>query len=161
MRLEPLENRRIEMQARSTVARSILGQEMLGKQSDVSRSLPERGNPDGDGVDSKEKIFSKRAGLGPGLQVFVGRRNQAEVDRNRASTAHAFDLSGLDRAQKLGLHGGRERADLVEEQSAAVGELEPAWARRDRAGERAFLMSKKLGLGECLRQRRNVDSHEW
>jgi hypothetical protein len=46
---------------------------------------------------------------------------------------HPFEGSRfLQHAQQLGLEGGRDVADLVEEEGAAVGQLEAALARRRR-----------------------------
>jgi hypothetical protein len=44
------------------------------------------------------------------------------------------------------LHRRRHLADLVEEQRAAVGELEAALAARCAAGERALLVAEQLAL---------------
>ena len=46
--------------------------------------------------------------------------------------------------------------DLVEEQAAAVGELEAAGAAPDRAGERAGLVAEQLALEQGLRDRGGV-----
>ena len=54
----------------------------------------------------------------------------------------------------------RQLADLVEEQRAAVGQLEAALALRDGAGERALLVTEQLALEQRLGQRRAVDRHE-
>ena len=47
--------------------------------------------------------------------------------------AHALELPLLQHAQQLHLHVRRQVADLVEEDRAAVGELETAFAGRDSA----------------------------
>ena len=56
----------------------------------------------------------------------MGRRHQAHVDRDRLLAADAHDLALLQRAQQLDLQRGVHVADLVEEQRAAVGQLELA-----------------------------------
>ena len=62
---------------------------------------------------------------------------------------------------KLRLPGERQVADLVEEQRAAVGELEAAFARAiRRAGVRAGFGAEKLGLDQLGRQRAAVDGDE-
>ena len=66
----------------------------------------------------------------------------------------------LQHAQELGLHVDAELADLVEEQRAAVRRLEPAGARRDGAGERAFLVAEQLALDQGGGNGRAVDAHE-
>src|SRR4029079_17201667 len=53
-----------------------------------------------------------------------------------------------------------DRADLVEEERAAVGELEPAALAVGRAGERALLVAEQLALEQLLAERGAVDRHE-
>ena len=61
-------------------------------------------------------------------QVAVGRRDDAHVDLLRALRAERLELALLEHAQQLGLERRAHRADLVEEDRAAVGEREPAAA---------------------------------
>ena len=58
------------------------------------------------------------------LEVAVGRRDEANVDADRLDAADALELALLQRAQELHLHLDGDLADLVEEERAAVGELE-------------------------------------
>ena len=51
----------------------------------------------------------------------------------------------------------RQLADLVEQERAAVGDLELAGAVGDRAGEGAAHVAEQLALRRGLRQRRAVD----
>ena len=67
------------------------------------------------------------------LEVAVGGRDQAEVDLDQLAAADAHDLPLLEHAQELDLQLGVELADLVEEERAAVRQLELAdLARRSR-----------------------------
>src|SRR4029078_3005184 len=86
--------------------------------------------------------------------------DQADVDLDGLEAADALELALLDRAQELDLHLDRDLADLVEEQRAAVGELEPAGLARRRAGERALLVAEQLGLHQRLGDRRAVHLDE-
>src|SRR5438552_2547809 len=54
----------------------------------------------------------------------------------------------------------RDLADLVEEERAARGLREAPVAPRDRARERALLVTEELALEDRLRNRRAVDRHE-
>ena len=69
-------------------------------------------------------------------------------------------LAVLQDAQKLGLHRQRHLADLVEEERAAVGDVEEARARRRRPGERAAHVAEERGLEERLGHARAVLAHE-
>ena len=53
-----------------------------------------------------------------------------------------------------------ELADLVEEQRAAVGQLEPAALRSPAPGERALLVTEQLALEQGLAERGAVDGDE-
>ena len=64
--------------------------------------------------------------------------------------ADALEALLLQHAQQLGLRGGRHVADLVEEQRAAVGLLEPADAAAIGAGEGALLVAEQLALQQRL-----------
>src|SRR5690606_1006727 len=74
--------------------------------------------------------------------------------------ADAHELALLEHAQQLRLRSARHLADLVEEERAAVGELEEAFALADRAGERALLVAEQLGLEQRLRHRGDVGGDE-
>jgi hypothetical protein len=59
-------------------------------------------------------------------------------------------------AEQLDLRGRADLADLVEEQRAAVGLLEPPVAPARRAGERTALVTEQLALEQRLGERRAV-----
>ena len=71
-----------------------------------------------------------------------------------------LELTLLQDAQQLGLHFRRDVADLVQEQRAAVRELETAGAACRRARERALLVSEQLALEQARRQRRGAHPDE-
>ena len=70
------------------------------------------------------------------------------------------ERAGLQRAQQLHLAVGLHLADLVEEERAAVGQLDEPGLGGDRAGEGALLVTEQLGLEHLARQRAAVDRHE-
>ena len=74
--------------------------------------------------------------------------------------AHALENAFLQHAQQLHLHRQAHVADLVEEQRAALGQLEPALARRDGAGEGALLVAKQLAFQQVRRYRAAVHRDE-
>ncbi len=95
------------------------------------------------------------------LQVAMGRRDDPNVDRDRISAADGPHLVFLQHAQQFHLQTHRHVADLVEEQSAALGRLEQTLVLARRPRERTFLVTEQFGLEEILRHRRTVDGHEW
>jgi hypothetical protein len=62
--------------------------------------------------------------------------------------------------QQLGLQRRMQLADLVQEDGAAVGELEAAGLALVRAREGAALVAEELGFQQITRHRRAVDLHE-
>ena len=83
------------------------------------------------------------------LEVPVGRRDDAHVDPLRARAADALELLLLEDAQQLRLQLERDVADLVEEERAAVRQLEAPDPLRDGAGERAALVAEELALEQA------------
>ena len=67
----------------------------------------------------------------------------------------------LQHPQQLDLHRQRHVVDVVEEDRAAVGELEAAGPILDRAGERAALVAEQLRLDQRFRKQRAADGDEW
>ena len=61
-----------------------------------------------------------------GGQVAIGGGDHARIDANGLRAAHALELLLLQHAQQLHLRLERQLADFVEEDRAAVGELEAA-----------------------------------
>ena len=90
----------------------------------------------------------------------MGGGNQPERRAHRPRAAHPLHFAFLDGAQQLGLEVGLEVADFVEEQSAAVGQLELADALLNGAGERAFLVAEQRAFHQLARDRREVDRHK-
>ena len=76
------------------------------------------------------------------------------------SRADAPDLALLQGPQQLRLHGGRDFADLVEEDRAVAGDFEQARLVANRTGEGASHVAEQLGFEQRLGQRRAVDAHE-
>ena len=80
--------------------------------------------------------------------------------RTSSRTAHAVEAALLQHAQQVHLQLGRDVADLVEENRAAVGHLELAALLLAGAGEGAFFVAEQLAFEQRLGQRRAGDRHE-
>ena len=90
----------------------------------------------------------------------MGGADDPGVDRDRLAAADPLDHPLLQEAQQLDLQRQRDVADLVEEQRAAMGELDLALGGLDRAGEGALLVAEQLGLEQVLGDRGAVDRDE-
>ena len=102
---------------------------VLGERTDVVRAVAERRDHDGKHGKAVVKVLAERLRLDHRRQVAVRGGDDADVDAHRPLAADPDDLAVLDDAQQPDLRGKRELADLVEEQRAAVGLLEPPLRR--------------------------------
>jgi hypothetical protein len=90
----------------------------------------------------------------------VGAGEHPDVDADRALFADGTDLAFLQDAEELGLQGGVQLADLIEEQRAQVGLAEEPGPGALRPGEGALAVAEELGLGEIGRERGAVEAYE-
>ena len=74
--------------------------------------------------------------------------------------ADAVEFMRLQNVKELGLDLGRNLADLIEEDGAAVGELEAADALGDGAGEGSLFVAEELAFHEARREGAAVDLDE-
>jgi hypothetical protein len=131
-----------------------------GEQRDVAVAPPQRRELDAADRQAIEQVVAKLLLLDLLVEIATGRRDDPHIDPHRAARADPPDLGALERAQQLGLQRHVELADLVDQQRAAVRELEHALAQRYRAGERAALVTEQVGLHELRRSRRAIEHHE-
>ena len=93
-------------------------------------------------------------------RVDVGGGDDPHVDVLLGAAAEAPERALLQHAQQLDLRRRHHLGDLVEEQRAAVRELEAAQPPLDGAGERALLVAEELALEQRFRDGRAVDRDE-
>src|SRR2546428_5160426 len=96
-----------------------------GMSSDRSRS----GEPDRKHVDAVIEVLAKATVPDRGFEIGVGRRDDPHVHLAIGRRPDAADLALLEHPQEPDLHRGAHLADLVEEDRAPVGLLDPH--RRD------------------------------
>src|SRR5262249_27764512 len=94
------------------------------------------------------------------LEVRVGRGNDAHVDPDSPTSADALDLALLENAQKLCLELRLERAHLVQEETAALGQLELSQTALIGARERPTLVPEQLRLDQGLGETGETDRDE-
>ena len=133
---------------------------MLCQEGNILHALPERRQMDIDDVQTVKKVFPEGAPLARGLQVAVGRGNEPQVHLELAHAADPHDLAFLQHPQDLGLEQGRNVADLVEEDRAAVGLLQQPLFLILRAGEGALLEAEQLRFEQRVGDGAAVDRHE-
>ncbi len=101
----------------------------MREERNIFLALAQRRQMNLDRVQAEQQIFAEASAGDFGLHVGVGRGKNARIHATRGRRADAFELAGFERAQKLGLEIHRHVGDFVEEQRAAIGQLETA--RRD------------------------------
>ena len=117
-----------------------------------SRRVAERRELDADDLEPVVRSWRNVPGGDRLGQVAVGRRDQPDVHLDRLVGPDPDDLARLQHAEQLDLGRERDVADLVEEQRAAVGVLEPALALAVGAGEGPLDVAEQLALEDVLAQ---------
>src|SRR6185503_20816047 len=128
----------------------------LAEPAHVFRTIAERRHLNRRDREAIIEIEPKLAGFGGREQIAVRRGDDAQIHPARLAPAHGPDLARLEGAKEHRLERRRRFADLVEEERAAVGELEEAATRAVRAGERALHVPEELARHELGRKRREV-----
>ena len=134
--------------------------EVSDQVGNVAEPLAQRRHLDRKHVQPEVEVFAERARRHRILEPAVGGRERPDVDMLAPLGADALDLAALEHPQQLGLGLELQVADLVEEQRAAVGQLEAPDAPIGGAGERAALVAEHLALDQVARNRGAVDRDE-
>src|SRR5690606_37210249 len=159
----PLEQRRLLLRQRERRVTELLAcplEEMARELHDVVAALAERRNVDREYAQAIVEVLAEASRGDLLLEIAVRRRDDPDVDRVRAVVADALELALLEHAQELALQLDRDLADLVEEDRAAVGQLEAADAVAVRAGARALHVPEKLAFEQLAGNRRAVHLHQ-
>ena len=101
---------------------------MAGELRNVLAPLAQRWHGDREDVQPVVEVLAEAALADLVLELAVGRGDQPHVHLDRPVAADALELALLEHPQELRLQVQRQLADLVEEERAAVGELEAALA---------------------------------
>src|SRR5581483_3745659 len=151
----PRRRREDELPARAEALEEVRREEI-----DVAAPLAKRRQGERDDRQAIVEVLAELPAVDQLAEQAVRRRHHADVDGHGRRAAHAVDLVLLEDAEQLRLEPELHLADLVEEDRAAVRELELADLPADRARERAALVAEELALEEVARQRGAVDGDE-
>ncbi len=125
------------------------GEEIAEQNPDVLLTFAKRRDLDVHSIQPEKEVLPKYATGDQVFQVGVRRGDHAHVDRTDIVAAHAAKLALLENPKQSRLGGGRQLADLVQEDCSLVGGREETVSRRDRAGERAPLVPEELTLDQA------------
>src|SRR5271157_5451099 len=120
--------------------------EVLRQRPDLARSVAQRRDADLDHIEAIVKVLAEALLPDRLFEALVGGRDDARIDLQSLRAADSLEGLVLQKAQQLGLKFGREVADLVEKNRAALRSLEPAGFVLDRASERAADVAEKFAL---------------
>src|ERR1700676_1975255 len=135
-------------------------QKMACEQRNVFAAFAQRRQLDWDDAEAIVKILAETAFGNFLFEIFVGGGDDPDIDVNLFVAAEGADLSFLQDAIELDLHGQAHVADFVHKESAAVGSLEEALAIFVGPGESAFHVTEELGLEKGLRKSAAIDGDE-
>ena len=130
------------------------------EQSNIRRAFAERGDVNRKNLQTVQEICAKLT-LADGLiQVSIRGRDDADVDADRLAASDRFELLLLEDAQQLHLCVEGQLSDFVQEERAAVRQLESADSLFDRTGKCAFDVSEQFALNESWRDGATVHFDE-
>src|SRR5271170_2797197 len=144
---------------RQTIRDAMHLQEVLAKQRNISRALPQRGQMNRYHMNSVIEILAEPSRASHLLQRLVRRADEPEIDLSQCASAKPLHLMVLQHAQQLGLERQRKRRNLVQEKRASMRQLNLAWPRLRRSGKGPTLTSEQLRLDQVLRQSRAIEAN--
>src|SRR5690606_12485653 len=136
------------------------GRELASQLEHVFASLAQRRHLELEDRQPMVEVEAEGAPIDGAGEIAVGRGENADVDQSILNAADAPEAHRLEHPEELRLDARAEVADLVEEEGAAVGELEQPSLRGLRVGEGAALVAEELALGELLAERGTVEVDE-
>lgn len=134
---------------------------VAGNGENVAAARLERRHFQRNDVQAIKQVFAETPFGDFGLRIAVGGADNADVRCTKPVLAEPLHLTGLQKAQELGLQGQIHVADFVEEQRAAIGLQGRAIAFGRRAGERALHMAENLAFQQILGDGSAVEGDEW
>src|SRR5258708_5729504 len=137
------------------------GQKVRDQQRDIAGTAAQRWQINGDYVQPVEQVFTEPAFAHQHLQIDIGGGDHADVNLDLLHAAEVHELLVLQDTQDFRLRFQAHGADFVEEDGAAVGDLEQAFLGRDRAGERALDVSEERGFQKVTRHGTGVHRDKW
>jgi hypothetical protein len=137
-----------------------VAQDVLDEKGNVLFVFAKRRQVNVKDVQAEVKVLAQLAAADGLLRIFVGGGYDAHVDGSFRFASEAADFAVFENAQELRLRGGGHFADFIEQESAAVGQLEAADAALGGAGEGAALVAKDFAFHEGFGDCRAVDGYE-
>ena len=123
-------------------------EEMLRKERNIADAFAQRRQSYLQCVEAIVEVFAEQAALDPFLQRDIRGRHQPDVGLDCAGISDFLEPAGLHGVKKLRLQRGRGNAHLIEQDRAAIGELELTAPLAIGGGECPAHMTEQLALEE-------------
>src|SRR5437867_5907800 len=133
---------------------------MRGKQRNIFAAFGERGHFEWKDIQAVKQILPESSFLDLLAQIAVRGGNDPHIHLDDSLSTEPLDLSLLNHAQKIRLHGERKLADFVQEDRAAIPFLEQSLLLGDSAGESASFIAKQLTLQQAFTERSAIHRNE-
>src|SRR5690606_3238046 len=134
--------------------------ETIQQQGQIVPAFAQRRYGHREDIQAVEQVAAKAPLLDRLGQILVGRGNHPHIDLQRLGAAQPLQLTALQYAQQLALGGHAQGADLVEEDGAAIGNLETPGAGLGSARIGAALYPEQFGLDQRIGDGGTVDLDE-
>src|SRR4051794_17221736 len=135
-------------------------QEIGDKQRDIVLSLPESGHLDGEDVQPIVQIAPKDACGDGSFQVAIGSGDHSHIGLNRSASPHTLKFAFLKHPQESNLSFCREFANLIEKDSAFLGQFKAPQATLSCSCKGALFMTKQFGRDKVARDYCTVHAHK-
>ena len=134
--------------------------EEVDERKDVFLAIAQRRNEDRDDGEAVVQILAELAFAHCFFEVAIGGGDDAHVHLDIAEAADAADHLIFEHTQQLGLEQGREFADFIEKQGAAVGRFKQALLHLLGVGECALFVAEEFGFHQGFGDGGAVDGDE-
>src|SRR5262245_22765037 len=133
----------------------------VDEQRNIFAPLAQRWELDMNDVQAVEQVFTEDAISHGFVRVFVGCRQNPDIDRGLFGAAQPPHFAVFQHPEQLGLEHDRHLSDFIEKESACIGQFEASFATGDRAGECPAFLAEEFGFHERFGNRRAVNRDEW
>ena len=135
-------------------------QEMVQEEGNITPSLPQGRNLNGEYIESVEKILAKLCICDQPVKAFVGGGEESDVNLDDLVASESFKFFFLDGPQQLGLHINIQGVDIVQKDRSLIGYFELPHSGAVCTGEGPLIVPEYLTLHEGGRDGGTIDDHE-
>ena len=127
-----------------------LREQIIDQKRNILMSFPERGDPNGNNIQTIIEIIPELALLDHRLQILIRSRNDPGIDPDPVLTTDPFEFHFLEDPEKFCLEIQGHFADFIQKDRAVTGQLKLPQFPIDGPGKGPFFMTKQFRLQECF-----------